>query len=213
MIPAPQPRSEQPTPPLVLLPSSTGAAPPSAQPQALRSTSSRCPQSSFRAWMGQAQPCCGAGLRWTLGPISPLWGTLYPLHTVRPTRCPQGSKPRVCGVWFREGTPLAVTPTTFPCDLRTPPTWFQAHHFLSAPQTQTCRAHARPLPMDARPLVSAWPPQILHNHWCFSATSLGPLPKEPRRKGLHASSPLCPQGGRCRAHSRHVISAPGVGCV
>ncbi|XP_026981477.1 equilibrative nucleoside transporter 4 isoform X8 [Sagmatias obliquidens] len=41
----------------------TGAAPPSAQPQALRSTSSRCPQSSFRAWMGQAQPCCGAGLR------------------------------------------------------------------------------------------------------------------------------------------------------
>ncbi|XP_073647954.1 equilibrative nucleoside transporter 4 isoform X8 [Tursiops truncatus] len=41
----------------------TGAAPPSPQPQALRSTSSRCPQSSFRAWMGQAQPCCGAGLR------------------------------------------------------------------------------------------------------------------------------------------------------
>ncbi|KAM9057224.1 equilibrative nucleoside transporter 4 isoform 2-T4 [Megaptera novaeangliae] len=82
----------------------TGAAPPSAQPQALRSTSSGCPQSSFRAWMGQAQPCCGARLMWTRGPISPLWGTLYPPRTVRPTRCPQGSKPRVCGVWFQEGT-------------------------------------------------------------------------------------------------------------
>lgn len=198
MIPAPQPRSEQPTPPLVLLPSSTGAAPPSAQLQALRSTSSRCPQSSFRAWMGQAQPCCGAGLRWTLGPISPLWGTLYPLHTVRPTRCPQGSKPRVCGVWFREGTPLAVTPTTFPCDLRTPPTWFQAHHFLSAPQTQTCRAHARPLPMDARPLVSAWPPK--------SCTIIGVF-----LRPVWGLSPTSPEGRACMRRPHCVLRADGAG--
>lgn len=197
MIPAPQPWSEQPTPPLVLLPSSTGAAPPSAQPQALRSTSSRCPQSSFRAWMGQAQPCCGAGLRWTLGPISPLWGTLYPLHTVRPTRCPQGSKPRVCGIWFREGTPLAVTPTTFPCDLRTPPTWFQAHHFL-APQTQTCRAHARPLPMDARPSSLPVPPNPAQSLVFFC---------DP----FEASPQQAPEGRACVRRPHCVLRADGAG--